>query len=380
MIYLDNAATTKLNKSVLDAMMPYLKDKYGNASAIYVLGIESTEAIWQAKKQIAQVINADPDEIYFTSGGTESDNWALVGSYEQYGNTNAQIITSTIEHHAILNTCEYLKGRGAEIVEIPVDKYGVVDLDKLKASITPNTALISIMFANNEIGTIQPIKEIGMIADEYGIPFHTDAVQAFGQIPIDVKEMGIDMLSGSAHKIGGPKGVGFLYVKDRCSIKPFIHGGRQELGKRAGTENVPGIVGFGVAAEMAQKDMIHNEMYLSYIRNYAITRILDEIEGSRLNGHDTKRLPNNINISFSGINGETLLVLLEGAGICASSGSACASLDINPSHVLKAIGLSNGEAFSSLRLTMSSETTVEEIDYTIEVLKKVINNLRKLKN
>lgn len=378
-IYLDNAATTKTAPQVLEAMLPYFSEHYGNPSSIYGLAGESREAVDKAREQIAGVLNAQTKDIYFTAGGTEADNWALKAAFEAYKGKGNHIITTKIEHHAILHTCEYLeKERGARVTYLDVDEQGVVKLDQLEAAITPETILISVMFANNEIGTLQPIKEIGAIAREHGILFHTDAVQAFGQVPIDVNEMGIDMLSSSAHKINGPKGIGFLYIRKGLKLRSFIHGGAQERKRRAGTENVPGIVGYGAAAALAAETMEERTAKECALRDHMIKRILEEIPYSRLNGDPKKRLPNNVNVCFRFVEGESLLILLDMAGICASSGSACTSGSLDPSHVLLAIGLPHEIAHGSLRLTLSHETTLEEIDYTVDQIKEIVERMRSM--
>lgn len=327
---------------------------------------------------IAEVLGAKENEIYFTAGGTESDNWALKAAAEAYESKGKHIITTKIEHHAILHTCEYLEKRGFEITYLNVDETGVVDLEELKAAIRPDTILISVMFANNEIGTIQPIKEIGEIAKEHGIIFHTDAVQAFGQIPIDVDECHIDMLSASGHKLNGPKGIGFLYIRKGLKLRSFIHGGAQERKRRAGTENVPGIVGLGTAVKRAVDTMKERTAKETELRNYLIKRVLEEIPYTKLNGHTEQRLPNNANFSFQFIEGESLLIRLDMAGICGSSGSACTSGSLDPSHVLLAIGLPHEIAHGSLRLTLSEETAKEELDYVVEQLKTIVNDLREM--
>ncbi|MDD6615644.1 MAG: cysteine desulfurase NifS, partial [Lachnospiraceae bacterium] len=339
LIYLDNAATTRTSPTVLEAMLPYFSEYYGNASSIYSIGTKSKTAINHARETIANTLGAEVNEIYFTAGGSESDNWALKATAEAYGNKGKHIITSKIEHHAILHSCEYLEKKGFEISYIDVDENGVIKLDELKKAIRPDTILISVMFANNEIGTIQPIREIGEIAHEHGILFHTDAVQAYGQVPIDVNELHIDMLSSSAHKINGPKGIGFLYIRKGVKIRSFVHGGAQERKRRAGTENVPGIVGYGKAAEEAVSTMKERTAKEIELRDYLIDRILKEVPYTRLNGHRTGRLPNNANFSFQFIEGESLLIMLDMEGICGSSGSACTSGSLDPSHVLLAIGL-----------------------------------------
>lgn len=376
MIYLDNAATTKTAPEVVEAMLPYFTELYGNASSIYKLGSESKKATIKARETIAQTLGAEPNEIYFTAGGSESDNWALKATFEAYQNKGKHIITSKIEHHAILHTCEYLEKRGAEITYLDVDENGLVDLEQLKKAIRPDTILISIMYANNEIGTIQPIKEIGEIAAEHGILFHTDAVQAYGQLPIRVDELHIDMLSASGHKLNGPKGIGFLYINKKVKIRSFVHGGQQERGRRAGTENVPGIVGLAAAAERAFRIMEEKTKKEIELRDYFISRIQKEIPYAKLNGHPTKRLPNNINFSFEFIEGESMLIMLDMKGICASSGSACTSGSLDPSHVLLAIGLPHEKAHGSLRLTLSEENTKEEMDLVAEELKQIVDRLR----
>ena len=379
MIYLDNAATTKTAPEVVEAMLPYFSEYYGNPSSIYAIAGKSKEAITRGREQIANVLGAKPEEIYFTAGGSESDNWALKATFEAYKNKGNHIITTKIEHHAILHTCEYLeKERGAKITYIGVDENGVVNLDELEAAITPETILISVMAANNEIGTIQPIKEIGRIAKEHNILFHTDAVQAFGQIPINVDECNIDMLSSSGHKINGPKGIGFLYIRKGVKIRSFVHGGAQERKRRAGTENVPGIVGYGVAAERAARTMAERTAKEIEVRDYLINRILTEIPNCRLNGDPVKRLPNNCNISFEFIEGESLLIMLDMKGICASSGSACTSGSLDPSHVLLAIGLPHEKAHGSLRLTLSEEITKEDVDFVVEQIKAIVDRLRSM--
>lgn len=379
LIYLDNAATTKTAPEVLEAMLPYFSEYYGNPSSIYDFGQKSKEAVTRGRQQIADVLNAKKEEIYFTAGGSEADNWALKATFEAYKSKGNHIITTKIEHHAILHTCEYLeKERGAKITYLDVDENGIVRLDELEKAITPETILISVMFANNEIGSIQPIKEIGRIAREHGILFHTDAVQAFCQVPIDVDECNIDMLSSSGHKINGPKGIGVMYIRKGVKIRSFIHGGAQERQRRAGTHNVPGIVGIGKAAELAVANMQKNTEYEIKLRDHLIERVLHEIPYTRLNGDRTDRLPNNANFCFRFIEGESMLILLDQAGICGSSGSACTSGSLDPSHVLLAIGLPHEIAHGSLRLTLSEKTTMEEIDYTVDKLKAIIERLRSM--
>ena len=376
MIYLDNAATTKTAPEVVDAMLPYFSEYYGNASTIYSLGAESKKAMDHARQTTADSLGAKPEEIYFTAGGSESDNWALKATAEAYASKGKHIITTKIEHHAILHTCEYLEKRGFEITYLNVDRDGLISLDELKAAIRPDTILISVMFANNEIGTIEPIAEIGEIAKEHGVLFHTDAVQAYAQVPINVDEMHIDMLSASGHKLNGPKGIGFLYIRKGVKIRSFVHGGAQERSRRAGTENIPGIVGLGAAVERAMRIMDTKTRKESELRDYLIGRLENEIPHCWLNGHRTKRLPNNINFSFLFIEGESMLIMLDMKGICASSGSACTSGSLDPSHVLLAIGLKHEEAHGSLRLTLSEESTKEEMDIVAEEVKKIVQRLR----
>lgn len=375
-IYLDNAATTQVYTEVLEAMNPYFTEYYGNPSSIYSFAGEANKAVTKAREILADLIHAKSEEIYFTGGGSESDNWALKAAAESYGDKGKHIITTKIEHHAILHTCEYLEKNGYEVTYLDVDEYGSVRLDELEKTIRPDTILISVMTANNEIGTIQPIEEIGQIARKHGVLFHTDAVQAFGHIEIDVDKMNIDMLSASGHKINGPKGIGLLYIRKGVKIRSFIHGGAQERSRRAGTHNVPGIVGFAKAAELAKASMGSRIAYETELRDYLIERVIKEIPYSRLNGERQKRLPNNTNFCFRYIEGESLLILLDQKGICGSSGSACTSGSLDPSHVLLAIGLPHEIAHGSLRLTLSEKTTKEEIDFTIDELKKIVDRLR----
>ncbi len=377
-IYLDNAATTKTRPEVVESMLPYFTEYYGNPSSVYDFSTESKKAVNHARETIARSLGAKTNEIYFTAGGSEADNWALVATAEAYGNKGKHIITTKIEHHAILHTCQYLEKRGYEVTYLDVDENGVVDLDQLQKAITPETILISVMAANNEIGTLEPLKEIGQIAHEHGILFHTDAVQAFGQIPINVDEFNIDMLSSSGHKINGPKGIGFLYIRKGVKIRSFVHGGAQERKRRAGTENVPGIVGYGLAAERANKSMKERTAKEIEIRDHMINRILTEIPYVRLNGDKVKRLPNNVNVSIQFIEGESLLLMLDNYGICASSGSACTSGSLDPSHVLLAIGLPHEIAHGSLRMTLSEETTMEDVDFTVDRLKEIVAHLRSM--
>ena len=375
-IYLDNAATTKTAPEVVEAMLPYFSEHYGNPSSIYSLGTESKKVVSEVRESIAKSLGAANNEIYFTAGGSEADNWAIKATAEAYVQKGKHIITSAIEHHAVLHTCEYLEKRGFEVTYVGVDENGILKLDELEKAIRPDTILISVMFANNEIGTIQPIKEIGRIAKEHGVLFHTDAVQAYGQLPINVDEYQIDMLSASAHKLNGPKGIGFLYIRKGLKTRSFIHGGAQERSRRAGTENVPGIVGLGAASARAFSRMEEKTEKEIELRDYLIRRIEEEVPYCRLNGDRTRRLPNNVNFSFRFVEGESLLIMLDMRGICASSGSACTSGSLDPSHVLLAIGLPHEIAHGSLRLTLSEENTKEELDTTVEAIKEIVARLR----
>lgn len=375
---MDNAATTPVKPEVLDAMLPYFTEKFGNPSSIYSISSQNKKDITTARETIAKAINTDTANIYFTAGGSESDNWALKATAEAYANKGRHIITSKIEHHAILHTCDYLEKRGYEITYIDVDENGIVDLKQLEEAIRPDTILISIMFANNEIGTIEPIAEIGKIAKEHGVLFHTDAVQAFTQVPIDVEEMNIDMLSVSGHKINGPKGIGFLYIRKGVKIRSFVHGGAQERSRRAGTENVPGIIGLAKATEIAVGNMKERTAKEIEVRNHIIERVMNEIPYTRLNGDRERRLPNNINFSFQFVEGESMLIMLDSFGICASSGSACTSGALDPSHVLLAIGLPHEIAHGSLRLTISEDTTMEDADFVVDKLKGIVERLRSM--
>lgn len=378
LIYLDNAATTSVREEVLEAMLPYLKGDYANPSSIYTFAQKSKKAVDESRQTIAELIGAKEREIYFTSGGSEGDNWALKGTAELLQEKGKHIITSKIEHHAILHTGEYLERAGYEVTYLDVDENGLVNPADVEAAIRPDTILISIMFANNEIGTIEPIKEIGEIAKKHDILFHTDAVQAFGHIAINVDELHIDMLSASGHKFHGPKGIGFFYMRDSVKLGAFIHGGAQERSRRAGTHNVPGIIGMAVAAKLAYEDLDKKVERQSALRDYAIEKILKEVPYARLNGDRVKRLPNNINICFRFIEGESMLIMLDQKGVCASSGSACTSGSLDPSHVLLAIGLPHEIAHGSLRLTLSEETTKEDMDYVIENIKVIIDRLRSM--
>ena len=377
-IYLDNAATTRCLPEAVEAMLPYFSEYYGNPSSIYALGSESKKAVSEARRIIAGSLNADDTEIYFTAGGSESDNWALTAAAEAYGEKGKHMITSRIEHHAVLHTCEYLQKRGFQITYVDVDENGIIRLDELEKAIRPDTILISVMFANNEIGTMQPIRQIGELAKKHGILFHTDAVQAYGHVPIDVDDLHIDMLSASSHKLYGPKGVGFLYIRKGVKIRSFIHGGAQERRRRAGTENVPGIVGFGAAVKTAFENLEERAKKERQLRDYLISEIEAKIPYCRLNGDRGRRLPGNVNFSFRFIEGESLLIMLDMKKICASSGSACTSGSLDPSHVLLAIGLPHEIAHGSLRLTLSYENTREEIDYVVEAIREIVEKLRNM--
>ena len=377
-IYLDNAATTPMDSEVLESMLPFMREQYGNPSAIYSMGSSAKKTVNQAKRRIAAILNAKQEEIFFTAGGTEADNWALKMVMETYRYKGRHLITTAIEHHAILHTCRYLETQGVEVTYLGVDENGVIDLEELKQAIRPDTVLISVMFANNEVGTVEPIREIGEIARERGILFHTDAVQAFGQVPIDTEEMHIDLLSASGHKINGPKGVGFLYIRSGLELHSMLHGGAQESGRRAGTENVPGIAGMAVAAQKAADNMKTKGAAEMKLRDYLIDKIEREIPYCRLNGHRTKRLPGNVNFSFRFIQGESLVLMLDRKGICASSGSACTSGELNPSHVLLALGRNEEEAEGALRITLSEKNSMEEMEFVVECLKEAVQKLRSI--
>ncbi len=378
LIYLDHGATTPVRAEVLEAMLPYFSEKYGNASSIYSIAKESKVAIDKARDKVATSIGAKPKEIYFTSGGTEADNWAIKGVAHQNRDKGRHIITTSIEHHAVLYTCQYLEKEGFNITYLPVDEKGIVSPRQVESAIRDDTVLISVMFANNEIGTIQPIEEIGKIAKEYGVLFHTDAVQAVGNLHIDVEELGVDLLSMSAHKFYGPKGVGALYVRDGIKLGSYLHGGAQERGKRASTENVPGIVGMGTAIEIATSNIDSYNKKLLELREMTIDGVLAKIPHVRLNGDRERRLPGNVNFSFEFIEGESLLLMLDMVGICASSGSACASGSLDPSHVLLAIGLPHELAHGSLRFSFGKDNTKKDAEYLLEVLPDMVERLRQL--
>ncbi|MBS5363308.1 MAG: cysteine desulfurase NifS [Clostridium sp.] len=377
-IYMDNAATTQVYPEVFDAMKPYFTEFYGNPSSIYSFAGNSKKAVEDARKTIADFLGARTEEIYFTGGGSESDNWALKATADAYANKGKHIITSKIEHHAILHTCEYLEKKGFEVTYLDVDENGFVNPADVEKAIRPDTILVSIMTANNEIGTIEPIAEIGKIAKDHGVLFHTDAVQAFGHIPMNVDEMNIDMLSASGHKINGPKGIGIMYIRKGVKIGSFVHGGAQERQRRAGTHNVPGIVGIGKAVELARDNMKERMEHETKLRDHLISRVMEEIPYAKLNGDKVKRLPNNVNVCFRFIEGESMLILLDQNGVCGSSGSACTSGSLDPSHVLLAIGLPHEIAHGSLRLTLSEKNTMEEVDFTVDKLKGIIERLRSM--
>jgi len=377
-VYLDNAATTFTRKEVVDEMLPYFTDIYGNPSSVHSFGREAKKALETARERVAKALNAQSSEIFFTSSGTEADNWAIKGVALANQKKGNHIITTSIEHHAVLHTCQYLEKQGFDITYLPVDQYGLVTPEQVKEAITDKTVLISIMFANNEIGTIMPIKEIGAIAKERGVYFHTDAVQAVGNIPIDVNELNVDLLSLSGHKFYGPKGVGALFVRRGVKIHPFMHGGAQERNRRAGTENLPAIVGLGKAIEIAVEKLPEHAKQVSKLRDKLIKGIMEKIDYVHLNGHPEKRLPGNVNFSFEFIEGESLLLSLDLKGIAGSSGSACTSGSLDPSHVLLAIGLSHELAHGSLRLTIGEQNTEEEIDYVLEVLPDIVQRLREM--
>lgn len=377
-IYMDNAATTQVYPEVFDAMKPYFTEFYGNPSSIYSFAGNSKKAVEDARKTIADFLGARTEEIYFTGGGSESDNWALKATADAYANKGKHIITSKIEHHAILHTCEYLEKKGFEVTYLDVDENGFVNPADVEKAIRPDTILVSIMTANNEIGTIEPIAEIGKIAKDHGVLFHTDAVQAFGHIPMNVDEMNIDMLSASGHKINGPKGIGIMYIRKGVKIGSFVHGGAQERQRRAGTHNVPGIVGIGKAVELARDNMKERMEYETKLRDHLISRVMEEIPYAKLNGDKVKILPNNVNVCFRFIEGESMLILLDQNGVCGSSGSACTSGSLDPSHVLLAIGLPHEIAHGSLRLTLSEKNTMEEVDFTVDKLKGIIERLRSM--
>ena len=375
-IYLDNAATTRVKPEVIEAMLPYFCEDYGNPAAIYSPAGKAAKAVGLARQQVADVIGAKREEIYFTAGGSESDNWAIRGVYEMLSSKGNHIITTKVEHHAILNTCKYLEGIGAKVTYLSVDEYGMISLEELENAILPETILISVMAANNEVGTIMPLEEIGEIAKAHKVLFHTDAVQAYGHIPLDVEGMNIDLLSASGHKLGGPKGIGFLYAKKGLKLPPLIYGGGQERGRRGGTLNVPGIVGMGCAAELASENMKEQAAKVAFLRDRFAEQILKEIPGAVLNGDMERRLPCNVNVTIPGVEGESVLILLDQRGICASSGSACSMAQEGPSHVLLAMGRTEAEARGAIRFSLSEENTEAELLKAATVLKEVVTHLR----
>lgn len=375
-VYMDHAATTPVRPEVVEAMLPYFSERFGNPSSLYALAREAKEAVEEARQRVAEAIGANPEEIYFTSGGTEADNWAIKGVAAANRKKGDHIITSSIEHHAVLHTCESLEKQGYRVTYLPVDEFGRVDPAAVEEAITDQTILVSVMAANNEIGTIQPVRAVAEIAHDHGVPFHTDAVQAIGAFPVDVDEMGADLLALSAHKFGGPKGTGVLYIRRGTRIGTFMDGGAQERGKRAGTENVPGIVGLGRAIELAVAEMPQKAPRLAAMRDRLIRGILDAIPESRLNGHPTERLPNNVNVAFRYVEGESILLMLDALGVAASTGSACTSASLEPSHVLTSCGLPPEHAHGSLRLTLGYGNTDDDVDYVLEVLPGIIERLR----
>ncbi len=377
-IYMDHAATVPTRPEVVEKMLPCFTEQFANISSTYTIAQRDKATVQKARETIAEVLNASADEIYFTSGGSEADNWALKGVAESYAAKGRHVIVSAIEHHAVLHTAEYLEKHGYEVTYLPVDENGIVRMEELKNSIRPDTILISVMFANNEIGTIQPIEEIGKLAHEHGVLFHTDAVQAFGQVPIDVRQMHIDLLSASGHKLAGPKGIGLLYVRKGIRLANLIHGGGQERGRRAGTENVPGIVGFAEAVRLAAETMGERAERMSELRDYFMDRLLTEIPYVRANGDRKRRLPGNVNVSIQFVEGESLLIMLDRKGVCASSGSACTSGSLDPSHVLLAIGLPHEIAHGSLRFSLGEDNTKEQVDFVVDSLKEIVQRLRSM--
>lgn len=376
-IYLDHAATTAVSSAVVEAMLPYFTQVYGNASSIHSYGREAKRALETARRQVAQALNAAaPQEIYFTAGGSESDNWAIKGAAMAKG--SGHVITTAIEHHAVLHTCEWLEKQGFSVTYLPVDAYGKVSAAQVEKALRPDTILVSVMAANNEVGTIQPIAEIGAVCRARGVLFHTDAVQAIGAIPIDVQAMNVDLLSLSGHKLHGPKGVGALYIRKGVKIDNLVHGGAQERGFRAGTENLPAIVGLGKAIEIAHANLTDNAARMTTLRDRLINGLMARVSETRLNGHPTDRLPNNANLSFAGVEGEALLLRLDLMGVAGSSGSACTSGTLDPSHVLLAMGLSQAQANGALRLTLGTDTTEEEIDAVLDILPPIVADLRRM--
>ncbi|WP_342306240.1 cysteine desulfurase NifS [Methanolobus sp. ZRKC5] len=376
-IYMDHSATTPVDSSVVDAMLPYFTEMFGNSSSLHSFGMEAAEALYMAREQVAQAIGASPEEIIFTSGGTESDNLAIRGVIP-HNTGKKHIITSVIEHPAVLNTCEYLESMGHEVTYVPVDSDGVIDFEMVEGSIRKNTVLITVMHANNEVGTIQPIKEIAQIASKHNILFHTDAVQTVGKIPVNVDELGVDMLSISSHKIHGPKGSGALYVRKGTAIEPIVFGGNHEMGMRSGTENIPGIVGLGKAMVLANEFLDADSQHMKKMRDSLVSRIFDSIADVRLNGHPTQRLPNNVNLSFKYAEGESMLMLLDMKGIAVSTGSACSSKSLKASHVLSSLNIEDDYIHGSLRISLGKENTMEDVDYVVKSLKETVLKLREM--
>lgn len=377
-IYLDHASTTPADPEVVAAMSPWFTNGFGNPSTVYSLGLESARAVQEARETVARLINADPDEIYFTSGGTESDNWAILGTADARQKNGRHLITSAIEHHAVLETMEYLEKRGYEVTRIPVDSRGIIDPDDVRKAIRPDTILVSIMHANNEVGTIQPIAEVGKITREAGVLFHTDAVQTAGKLPLDVRELGVDMLSMSAHKFYGPKGVGLMFLRKGVRITPLLHGGGQERGRRAGTSNVPGIVGMAKALELAAERMAEDAVREAALRDRLWAGLQDAIEAIHVNGDLRQRLAGNLNVRLDGIEGESMILMLDMEGICVSSGSACTTGSLEPSHVLLALGIPKENAHGSLRVTLGRSTTSEHIDHFLKVFPPIVARLREM--
>lgn len=377
-IYLDNAATTAVSQPVMEAMLPYYMQVYGNPSSVHSTGRDAKKAVERARRQVASALGCSAQEIYFTAGGSESDNWALKGAAFAHQEKGRHIITTQIEHHAILHTCQWLETQGWQVTYLPVDADGFVTVQQVENALRPDTVLVSVMAANNEIGTLEPVAEIGALCHERGVLFHTDAVQAVGAIPLDVEALHADMLSLSAHKFHGPKGIGALYIRKGVKIDPLIHGGAQERGHRAGTENLPGIVGLGKAIELAEEGLAENAARMTFLRNRLVSGLTEAIPDMRINGTLEKRLPNNVNVSFAGIEGEAVLLRLDLEGIAASSGSACTAGSLDPSHVLTAIGLTRDEAKGSLRLTLGTDTTQADVDEVVKKLPGIVASLREM--
>lgn len=377
-IYLDHASTTPTDPQVVEAMLPWFSEQYGNPSTVYSLGLSAAQAIQEARETVAGLLHADPEEIFFTSGGTESDNWAIIGTADAHQSKGKHLITSAVEHHAVLESMQHLQKRGYEITKVPVDSRGLVDPEEVRRALRPDTILVSIMHANNEVGTIEPIEDIGKITREAGVLFHVDAVQTAGKLPLDVQRLGVDMLSMSAHKFYGPKGVGLLYLRKRTRVTPYLHGGGQERGRRAGTHNVPGIVGLAKALQLAAARMDEDAARESELRDKLWKGLSEKIEAIHLNGDLEHRLPNNLNIRVDGVEGESMILMLDMEGICVSSGSACTTGSLDPSHVLLAMGIPAEQAHGSLRMTLGRSTTAEDIDKFLEVFPPIVARLREM--